>query len=233
MATPSMARRLYRAIPLPLRNLSVVKTVTLFLESHVLPHNWVYDAAFYEESVDGPARRSAQSIVTTVIRDLKPKRVADVGCGTGAMLELMRDCGCDVLGFEKSQAALELCRSHGVPVRELDLERDDTPDVGRFDIVISMEVAEHLPQKVDERYVQLLTQLGDVVVFTAAPPGQGGTDHINEQPAEYWEAKFVSRGFRLNNEITGRWQKEWRESGLVTPWYYANLMVFESGQPSN
>jgi SAM-dependent methyltransferase len=204
-----------------------------FVQTRLLPHDWVYDAAYYDETVDGPARESAVTIAATIVRDLRPECVLDVGCGTGAMLEALANLGCAVMGFERSRAALDLARSRNLAVIEFDLNRCDVrPERG--DVVISMEVAEHLPQRVDEQYVELLTTLAPVIVFTAATPGQGGTSHVNEQPHKYWEEKFRRRRFVLNRELTSRWQEQWMASGSVAEWYWRNLMVFnairQSGQ---
>jgi hypothetical protein len=89
-----------------------------------------------------------------------------------------------------------------------------------------MEVAEHLPEKAAGRYVDLLTRLSSVIVFTAAPPGQGGQDHINEQPPSYWISKFQDLGFAQDRLLSERWRKIWRGSSAVASWYYENLMIF-------
>ena len=77
----------------------------------------------------------------------------------------------------------------------------------------------------------LLASIARVVILTAATPGQGGTDHVNEQPNGYWIDKFRQRAFRFEERLTHRWRNEWVEK-QVTTWYWANLMVFsrEGGQ---
>jgi hypothetical protein len=106
------------------------------------------------------------------------------------------------------------------------LERDVFNDNRTFDVVVSIEVAEHLPGIVADRYVDLLTRLSRVVVFTAAPPGQGGADHVNDQPPSYWVTKFQQRGFEHAEELSHRWRESWKAAGDVESWYYKNLMVF-------
>ena len=65
----------------------------------------------------------------------------------------------------------------------------------RFDLVQSLEVAEHLPAAKAEQFVDMLTTHGHCVMFSAAVPGQGAENHVNEQPAEYWRAIFGERGY--------------------------------------
>ena len=133
---------------------------------------------------------------------------------------------CDVFGVDYSDAALMYCRARMLGVAKLDLERDAC-DIGRtFDVAISMEVAEHLPGSVADRYVDFLVSLSNIVVLTAAPPGQGGTDHVNEQPASYWITKFQQRGFEQDEGLSQRWGETWKAAGNVASIYYKNLMVF-------
>jgi hypothetical protein len=50
----------------------------------------------------------------------------------------------------------------------------------RFDLAISLEVAEHLPEGSAGALVSTLIEAAPVVVFSAAIKGQSGTNHINE-----------------------------------------------------
>jgi hypothetical protein len=84
------------------------------------------------------------------------------------------------LGFERSEAALKLARVKGVEVAKLDLEQPiERLEIRRADVVVSTEVAEHLPKPFAETFVEYLCRLADSVVMTAATPGQSGTDHVN------------------------------------------------------
>ena len=108
-----------------------------------------------------------------------------------------------------------------------------SPDLDRlpqkYDVVMSMEVAEHLPEKSAKGYVRLLCECAPVVVFTAAPPGQGGTDHLNEQLMEYWVGLFKQHAFFSDLMLVETWRREWAASGKVVAWYTDNLMIFRSG----
>ncbi|KVR42929.1 hypothetical protein WK17_15675 [Burkholderia multivorans] len=65
----------------------------------------------------------------------------------------------------------------------------------RFDLVMTLEVAEHLPFERAETFVGELTDCADVVLFSAATPYQYGVDHVNEQWPEFWATIFRARGF--------------------------------------
>ncbi len=118
----------------------------------------------------------------------------------------------------------------GLDVRKFDLEHDERESHDGYDVAVSMEVAEHLPEHCADRFVSLLASLAPIVVLTAAHPGQGGTDHVNEQPASYWITKFNGRGFYLDSVLSDRWKSEWKIAGIAS-WYWTNIMVFQSGKP--
>ncbi|MDZ4861367.1 MAG: class I SAM-dependent methyltransferase [Candidatus Hydrogenedentes bacterium] len=196
------------------------------LRSIVLPHDSIYNADYFNRDIEPPAAESAPTIAACILDDLAPQEVIDVGCGSGALLHALQQGGCEGLGLEYAEAGLNFCRQRELNVRKFDIERDQLHETRSFDVAISMEVAEHLPPSSADRYVGLLTSLSDVVVFTAAMPAQGGTDHVNEQPREYWVGKFGSHDFSLDQSLSSTWQVKWKESGKVQSWYYDNLMVF-------
>jgi SAM-dependent methyltransferase len=203
------------------------------LASPILTHDFIYDADYYATHVEGPAVRSAGTIANSIITDLTPGRVVDVGCGTGALLEALREGGCSVFGLEKSKEGLKYCAARNLDVAAFDLERDTVNDGRTFDVAVSMEVAEHLPKNVADRYVEIITALAPIVVFTAAPPGQPGTDHVNLQPPEYWIDKYQRRGFRYAEEMTESWRDNWKRAGDVEYYYWQNLMIFRKHEGSD
>src|SRR5262249_14104781 len=87
--------------------------------------------------------------------------------------------------------------------KPLDCER-------RFDLAICLEVAEHLPSDCAADLVTNLCNAADVVLFSAATPGQGGTRHINEQRPSYWSHLFSRNGYRCLDAIR---PIIWTESG--------------------
>lgn len=227
MSLLGMLKRIYRFnVPATIRTSSVASRIKRFIYRQSFAHDVIYDSDYYANEVEGPAVRSAEAISQSIVQDLRPQTVVDVGCGTGALLEALRRKGCQVSGLEYSSAALQHCRSRNLDVRKFDLERDSPQGDRTFDVAISMEVAEHLPERISDRYVALLTALSGVIVFTAAPPGQGGNDHVNEQPSSYWISRFQALGFAHDDDLSRVWRDSWRQQAVVAYWYYQNLMIF-------
>ncbi len=87
---------------------------------------------------------------------------------------------------------------------------------------MSMEVAEHLPEPYSKEFVKALTALSDIILFSAAIEGQGGTYHINEQMPEYWSKIFKELGFVAVDCIRPViWENE-----QVEWWYKQNILLY-------
>jgi 2-polyprenyl-3-methyl-5-hydroxy-6-metoxy-1,4-benzoquinol methylase len=140
--------------------------------------------------------------IDRVISLFSPRSWLDVGCGTGAALAYVADKGIAAVGLERSSAAIRYSR-----VRECIIQHDLSVPLTlnrKFDVVWCYEVAEHLPPMSADRLVETLCRHGDIVVFSAAPPGQGGDGHVNEQPAAYWIGRFETMGFRVDEGATAQ-----------------------------
>lgn len=98
----------------------------------------------------------------------------------------------------------------------------------KFDLVQSLEVAEHLPHSSAQQFVDSLIEHGDVILFSAAVPFQGGEHHVNEQELDYWRTFFAERGYDafdfIRPAVAGNKQ--------VKPWYRFNSLIYanEIGQ---
>jgi SAM-dependent methyltransferase len=120
----------------------------------------------------------------------KKKSVIDIGCGPGLYLLPYKEAGFEVHGIDACSAAGGLL-DEGEFVRT-DLRFPYTP-AHRYNLAICFEVAEHLEEHWADRLVDTICDCADIVLFTGAVPGQGGTFHLNEQPHEYWLTKFKER----------------------------------------
>ena len=181
----------------------------------------IYDSAFFEYINQGSAN-SAATIIPLIKSYFKVRSVIDFGCGQGAWLREWRRSGAqEVLGLDGdyvNKDALLIDRSE-LLVSNL----ADPVDMGKkFDLVESLEVAEHLPESAASAFIESLVRHGDVVLFSAAAIGQGGHDHINEQPYEYWRDKFVAHDYVLIDYL----RAAIKDNRAVEPWYRYNTLVF-------
>lgn len=153
-----------------------------------------YDHAFINR-VQKTATQSASILVDVLMNMFSPHSVVDVGCGSGSWLRVFSERGVDrILGFDGDWVPRDKLRIPSESFVSIDLSKN-VPEVSGYDLAISLEVAEHLPEAMAGRLVETLTKAAPVVVFSAAIPGQGGTNHINLQWPWYWRELFWKRGF--------------------------------------
>jgi len=180
-----------------------------------------YDALFYEYQQIGSAR-SARAVLPNVVDLLGPQSVLDVGCGAGAWLaECERLHILDIAGVDGEYVDRSILMFHANTFTTRDIAKPF--DFRRqYDLVQCLEVGEHVPAHSSEILVDNIVRHGKRILFSAAVPGQGGEDHINEQPYEFWRDLFQSRGYRLFDFIRPAIQK----APDVEPWYRYNILFF-------
>ena len=129
--------------------------------------------------------------------------MVDFGCAEGVWLSAWRDAGVqDVLGLDgdyvdRRRLLIPQERFHAVDLSQpIDLGR-------RFDLAQSLEVAEHLPAAAARHFVATITRHSSLALFSAAPPGQGGAHHVNEQPYGYWRDLFAEIGPEREAKLRG------------------------------
>jgi SAM-dependent methyltransferase len=180
-----------------------------------------YDRAFYQGHQNG-AYQSA-SIVVPLILSLFPfESVVDLGCGVGPWASRFIENGVpDVIGIdgdyvERSMLCIPQERFFAHDLRmPIHFNR-------QFQLAVCLEVAEHLPETRSRGLVQDLVSLAPCVLFSAALPGQGGTDHINEQYLSKWASLFATHDFvaldLIRHQIWNIAEVDW--------WYRQNMVLF-------
>lgn len=180
-----------------------------------------YTKDFYNQLHDY-AQESAEVIVPLILKILHCNQVIDVGCGDGTWLKLFQENGVkEILGVDGSyvdENTLLIPKQNFIPY---DLKAPLKIDK-KFDLAMSLEVAEHLPEDCAELFVNSLVNLSSVVLFSAAIPHQGGDNHINEQWQDYWAEKFRKRDYVAIDYIR---PKLWNNS-KVAYWYRQNILLF-------
>lgn len=179
-----------------------------------------YGADFYAY-LDSFAGRSARRIIPLVTDAIPVASVADFGCGQGAWLQVWSGTGAEIMGTDGDY--VDRSRLLIPPHAFLPADLAGPVSLGRrFDLVQSLEVAEHLPLAQAGPFIDMLTSHANAVLFSAAVPGQGGEHHVNEQPLEFWRGLFATRGYRAVDLV--------RPAVLgdadVQKWYRCNTLLY-------
>lgn len=198
----------------------VLKTGIPFLGDYVAGK--LYDEEYYTEGNELKSC-SAKKVAEILDAFISFDSVFDIGCGTGLYLYELHKLGKEALGCDSSAAAIEMA-----PKSFVVFQADATQPIRvnrRFDLVLCFEVAEHIRRACSEQLVVNCVKGGDVVCFTAAPPGQKGVGHINEQPYQFWIDLFIAQSYRLESTLSERIRSRMRTERVVS-WIADNFMVF-------
>ena len=180
----------------------------------------------YVHKTDVHNLNSPKEIVPELVKLFNPKSVVDFGCGLGTFLYCFKDAGVhDVLGLDGKWVNKELLSKYldDTEFKECNLEENIILDK-KFDLVISVEVAEHLSEKSADLFVENLVNAGNIIVFGASIPFQEGQNHVNEQWSDYWEQKFNKHGYRMLDILKPLF---WDNPNIFW-WYKQNMVVFVS-----
>lgn len=168
----------------------------------------------------------AAKVLLKLMKDEFPdiEKVLDVGCGVGTFLKTANDMGISFTqGMDGPWVDKELLQIPQKDFFEVDLNYLPVFKES-FDLVICLEVAEHLAENNAEALVKFLTEHAEIILFSAAVPGQGGENHINEQWQSYWADIFSKFAFQPVDLIR---PKIWDHLN-VSYWYRQNTLVYVS-----
>jgi SAM-dependent methyltransferase len=167
--------------------------------------------------------RYAAAIVFNILdRLVAIDSVLDLGCGIGVWMEAARvKPGRVVLGLDLEEFAPEDLVTPSETIvniaidRQIDLQR-------HFDLAICLETAEHIEVRSAPDLVSNCVRHSDIILFSAAIPGQGGLHHVNEQPPEYWQDLFGQAGYEVVDIIR---PLIWHDARIPV-WYRQNMLLF-------
>ena len=178
-----------------------------------------YNSEFFD-NLSLTSSSSAPFIANYIYHSFKPSTVVDIGCGTGEILKVLTALGgIECLGVEGPW--IDSYQEHFSKIQLADL-REFVPLGKKFDVAICLEVAEHLEERFASTLVSTLTESSDIILFSAAIPGQSGTEHINLQYPEYWAKHFWDKGFALYLDPRENFLKNFN----IAPWYQQNTLVY-------
>jgi len=189
----------------------------------------LYDEEYFKFNT-ADSSPMAEFLVPQIVDHLGIKAVLDVGCANGHWLSCYERAGVDIMGIEGSSHAFTNLLVDKTKVVKFDL-RNNFPHNKDVDLVMSIEVAEHLEPEYADVFVDTLTKhRAKYIIMTAAIPDQVGTGHYNCQPKDYWIKKIEAKGYKLDIglfNIISYWTKDARDSQVWVPfWFPHNLMVF-------
>ncbi|MGA7870688.1 MAG: class I SAM-dependent methyltransferase [Candidatus Binatus sp.] len=158
-----------------------------------------------------------ENVISTIRKhfapDFTPHRVLDYGCGTGRLVIPLSRRAERVVGVDISPSMLSEtrvnCDRFGVDNVELVLADDNLTRVtGKFDLIHSTIVFQHVPAKRVEKIVRGL-------IPHLEPGGFGSLHFLFWSPAKMRIARFVKRTIPFGNAIANRLKGRPRDFGYI------------------
>jgi SAM-dependent methyltransferase len=144
------------------------------------------------------------------------KTAVDIGCGDGRYVRNLNGHGIKCVGFDGYPETIKI-PACGV------CDFSKPVDVGKFDLVLCLEVGEHIPRKYEQIFLDNVVRAAfDWIVLSWAIPGQGGNGHVNCRDNWYIAKEMRRRDYEFYAEIT----KKLRESSTIS-WFRNTLMVYK------
>lgn len=180
----------------------------------------IYNEKFYNEMYENNYKTAVQ-MIPVFIEKFKPNSIVDVGCGRGIFLAEVK----------KYNENMEILGLDGDYVNKLLIDKKNflACDISKkirlnrkYDLAISLEVAEHISSEAADIFIENLTDLSDIIIFSAAIPEQGGDGHINEQWPSYWNEKFEKKGYYVSECLRNYF---WKHKDM-DPYRRQNVLLY-------
>ena len=178
------------------------------------------------KSARGP-HKSSRYLADLIYGEFSPRRVIDLGAGTCAFANRIAELGGKVVAVEGS----EFCQEFAIPPTRFIAHDLCQPLLlrGRFDLVTSWDVIEHIPAVAEATVVETIVRLAGKWVVVSIDASRWGRHHVNCHSKGYWRERFENAGLRYSLEKTrGLAQKILAHPLITSKWYGRNLLVFEA-----
>lgn len=143
------------------------------------------------------------SIAKKIVEKYSPKTVLDIGCAFGYIVLALRNNGVQAYGIDISDYAVNQADESIKPYIKAMSVLDDLPDEfpKKYDLVISIEMIEHLYEDDGLRAIKKMTEYSDRILLSSTDNDFDEPTHVNVQPKEYWCEKFAAHNYFRDLDI--------------------------------
>ena len=173
----------------------------------------LFDAYYFAHGCGTPYGRSDEwlalfnSIADGIVKHIQPKTVLDAGCAMGLLVEALRQRGVEAYGVDISEYAIQNLRPSVQEYCWLGSVTDALSE--QYDLIISIEVLEHMPSTDAEKAIDNFCQHSNDILFSSTPFDFKEITHFNVQPPEKWAELFALLSFYRDVDF---------DASFITPW---------------
>ncbi len=172
-----------------------------------------YDSFYYEQACGRPYKRDEHwlsffdKITDRIVQEINPQTVLDAGCAMGFLVEALRKKGVDAYGMDISEYAVSQVHDAIKDYCWVGSITDPLPQ--SYDLIVCIEVLEHLEKDASEDAVSNLTNHSDDILFSSTPFDYKEITHHNVLPIEGWVRLFGKENFVRDVDF---------DASFITPW---------------
>ncbi|MEQ8758109.1 MAG: methyltransferase domain-containing protein [Coleofasciculus sp. G1-WW12-02] len=184
-----------------------------------------YNSNFFAAQKEG-SYRSAKEYLAYFFSFYQPNSIVDFGCGTGTWLTAAHELGVkDLVGIDGGWIQDKKINEENICYKMINLEKPIKLD-RKFDLAISLEVAEHLSEIRAKSFVSDICSAADLVIFGAAIKCQDGVNHINEQWQSYWVNIFREQNYECIDFFRGKF---WNDKNVNKDYVQNTFLYMKRG----
>ena len=178
------------------------------------PASELFDAYYYAHDCGEPYLRNDiwlnrfDAFAYRICQDIQPGTVLDAGCALGLLVEVLRKRGVQAWGVDISEFAIQNVHEEFRPYCKVG-SISEPFELPHYDLIVSIEVLEHLPREEADKAIANLCQHSDDILFSSTPYDYQEATHFNVQPSEYWVECFARHGFFRDVDF---------DASFITPW---------------
>jgi SAM-dependent methyltransferase len=159
-------------------------------------------------------------IADRILSDFHPQTVLDAGCAKGFLVEGFRSRGVEAWGIDLSEFAIQSV--HADIKNYCFVGSIAQPLPRKYDLIVSIEVVEHMPAEEAVRAIENLCQYSDNIIISTSPYDYKEATHMNVHPPDYWARQFARFGFYHDIDY---------DASFITPWAMRFYRLVGSVQP--
>lgn len=173
----------------------------------------LFDAYYYQHNCGNPYQRNELwlnffgGIAKQIKAEIQPGSVLDAGCAWGFLVECLRKIDVEAYGVDISEYAIQ--KAHESIQPYVSVGSITAPFARKYDLIVSIEVLEHLSKSDAEAAIANLCQHSNDILFSSTPFDYKEVTHFNVQSPDYWMEQFARHGFIRDMDF---------DATFITPW---------------
>lgn len=173
----------------------------------------IFNAYYFAHGCGRPYQRDEEwlrffgAIADRIVSDIQPATVLDAGCAMGFLVEALRQRGVEAWGVDIAEYAIQNVHPAIQPYCWMASVTEPLPRT--YDLIVCIEVLEHLPPGETVKAVENICQHTADVLFSSTPFDYKETTHFNVQPPEVWAQLFAQHSFYRDVDFDARFITDW------------------------